>query len=523
LRESDFSKKIFIKEFFMEGKKIVIFDTTLRDGEQAPGFGMNHEEKIKMAKQLEALGVDIMEAGFPISSEGDYIAVKEVSKIIEKCAVAALARAKKEDIDRAWDAIKDAKKPIIHTFIATSDVHMKYKLKKTRTQVLNDAITAVRYAKLLTDNVEFSAEDAIRSDINFVCEVFEAVIDAGAKVVNFPDTVGYAMPYEFGELIKTVKEKVKNIDKAILSVHCHNDLGLAVANSLVAVLNGAGQIECTINGIGERAGNASLEEIVMSIKTRKDIFKNYSTNIVSEEIYRTSKLLCNITGMYLQRNKAIVGENAFAHEAGIHQDGVLKESLTYEIMTPQSVGIKQSILVLGKHSGRHALANRYKELGYELSKEQIDEVYKLFTQLADVKKEIFDDDLIAIVNNELSGIPQKYEFKKIQITSGTNIIPMATVELALGDEKIRDTGTGDGPVDAVFQTIEKITKMRGELIDYSLKSVTTGKDAVGEVIVRVLFGERPFVGRGASTDVIIASAKAYLDAVNRAIYSKTRT
>jgi len=506
----------------MQKKKITIFDTTLRDGEQSPGFSMNHEEKIKMAKQLEALGVDIIEAGFPISSEGDYLAAKEISRIIKKCAVAALARAKKDDIDRAWEAVKDAKSPIIHTFIATSDVHMKYKLRKTRTQVLNDTITAVKYAKMLADNVEFSAEDATRSDINFVCEVFEAAIEAGAKTVNFPDTVGYAMPYEFGEMIKTIMEKVKNIDNAVLSVHCHNDLGLAVANSIVAILNGAGQIECTINGIGERAGNASLEEIVMGIRTRKDIFKDFYTSVVTEQIYKTSRLLSNVTGMYIQRNKAIVGENAFAHEAGIHQDGVLKESLTYEIMTPQSVGIKYSTLVLGKHSGRHALSNRYKELGYELSDKELEKAYKLFTQLADVKKEIFDDDLIAIVNDELSDIPKKYEFKRLQITSGTKIIPMATVELAVGEERLRDSGTGGGPVDAVYQTIEKITKMQGELVDYSIKSVTTGKDAVGEVVLRVIFEGRQFVGRGASTDVIIASAKAYLDAVNRAIYSKTK-
>ncbi len=506
----------------MKKKKIRIFDTTLRDGEQAPGFSMNHEEKLKMAKQLETLGVDIIEGGFPIASEGDFVAVKEISKIVEKCAVAALARAKKDDIDRAWEAVRDAKKPIIHTFIATSDVHLKYKLKKTRTQVLNDTVTAVKYAKLLTNNVEFSAEDATRSDINYVCEVFEAAIDAGAVTVNFPDTVGYAMPYEFGEMIKTITEKVKNIDKAVLSVHCHNDLGLAVANSLAAILNGAGQVECTINGIGERAGNASVEEIAMSIKTRKDIFQDYYADIVTEEIYKSSKLLCNITGMHIQRNKAIVGENAFAHEAGIHQDGMLKESLTYEIMTPQSIGIKHSKLVLGKHSGRHALKSRYEELGYELSKEELEKAYKLFTELADAKKEVFDDDLIAIINNEISGIKGQYEFKRLQITSGTEIIPMAIVEIAEDDEILRESGMGDGPIDAVFQAIEKMTNMKGELADYSIDSVTSGKDAVGEVVLRVIFEGSPFVGRGASTDVIIASAKAYIDAINRAVYSKAK-
>lgn len=507
----------------MEKKKITIFDTTLRDGEQAPGFSMYHEEKIKMAKQLETLGVDIIEAGFPIASDGDFLAVEEISNIVKKCAVAGLARAKKEDIDRAWDALKKAKKPIIHTFIATSDVHLKYKLKRTRAQVLNDAVEAVKYAKSLTDYVEFSAEDATRSDINFLCEVFEAVIEAGALSLNYPDTVGYATPYEFGEQIKTVKEKVKGIDNVVLSVHCHNDLGLAVANSLAAILNGANQIECTINGIGERAGNAAVEEVVMAMKTRKDIFKNYYTNIISEEIYKSSKLLCNITGMHIQRNKAIVGKNAFAHEAGIHQDGVIKEALTYEIMTPQSVGITQSTLVLGKHSGRHALKKRYDELGYELSSEELEKAYKMFTQLADVKKEIFDDDLVAIVNDELSNIPAKYELKSIQITSGTKIIPTATIEITAGGQTMKESGTGDGPVDAVFQAMEKITRIQGELVDYSIKSVTTGKDAVGEAVLRVVLDGKQIVGRGASTDIIIASAKAYLDVVNRAIYSRSKS
>jgi len=385
----------------MKGR-VQIFDTTLRDGEQSPGFSMNLEEKLRMADQLERLQVDVIEAGFPIASEGDFIAVKEVAQRIQNCGVAGLCRTKEEDIDRAWDALQHAEHPRIHTFIATSDIHLKYKLKKNREQVLADAVHAVKYAKSYCDDVEFSAEDASRSDREFLCEVFEAVIEAGATVINVPDTVGYSVPWEFGELIAGIKRNVPNIDKAVLSVHCHNDLGVAVANSLMAIQNGAQQIECTINGIGERAGNASLEEIVMAISTRKEQFGE-EPRVVTEEIFPASQLLAEITGHGVQPNKAVVGENAFAHEAGIHQDGVLKNPMTYEIMTPQSVGIPKNKLVLGKHSGRHALKIRLQELGYDMSKEQIDTVYKAFIKLADEKKIVKDNELVALATNYTNG------------------------------------------------------------------------------------------------------------------------
>ncbi|MCF7805050.1 MAG: 2-isopropylmalate synthase [Candidatus Marinimicrobia bacterium] len=378
--------------------RVHIFDTTLRDGEQSPGYSMNLEEKLQMADQLEKLRVDVIEAGFPIASDGDFIAVKKVAERITECSVAGLCRTKKQDIDRAWEALQHAKYPRIHTFIATSDIHMKYKLKKSRVEVLESAVEAVKYAKSYCDDVEFSAEDASRSDREFLYEVFTAVIDAGATVINVPDTVGYAMPTEFGDLIKGIKENVPNIDDAILSVHCHNDLGVAVANSIMALQNGAQQVECTINGIGERAGNASLEEIVMAIRTRQEEFEQ-DTRIQTEEIFPASKLLAEITGNGVQRNKAVVGDNAFAHEAGIHQDGVLKNPMTYEIMTPQSVGIPKNKLVLGKHSGRHALKIRLGELGFDLSKKQVDQVYKAFINLADEKKIVKDDELKALASN----------------------------------------------------------------------------------------------------------------------------
>ena len=372
--------------------RIQIFDTTLRDGEQAPGFAMNLEQKVRMAGQLELLGPDVIEAGFPISSEGDFRAVREIAKKIRSCTIAGLSRAKKGDIDRAWEAVQYAEKPRIHTFIATSDIHMEHKLKKTRQEVLDDAVWAVDYARSLCPDVEFSAEDATRTDIDFLCQIVEAAIDAGAGVINIPDTVGYSMPWEFGEIIQTLRKRVSNIDKAILSVHCHDDLGMGVANSLIAIRSGAQQIECTINGIGERAGNAALEELVMAIHTRSSEFED-ETGINTTEIYPTSQLLSEITGMQVQVNKAIVGRNAFAHEAGIHQDGVLKNPLTYEIMTPQSVGLSSNRIVLGKHSGRRALSSRLENLGYSFSKEEMDEVYEAFIAIADKKKEVDDDDL----------------------------------------------------------------------------------------------------------------------------------
>ncbi len=392
--------------------RVIIFDTTLRDGEQAPGCSMTVEQKLRMARQLERLGVDTLEAGFAIASDGDFEAVRKIAEEMTQCTVGSLARTKKTDIDRAWEALKIAKNPMIHTFIATSDIHMQHKLRMNREQVLETAVEHVKYAKQYTENVEFSAEDAVRSDVAFLCEIFEAVIEAGATIINVPDTVGYAIPDEFGRLIRKIHESVPNIGKAVLSVHCHNDLGLAVANSIAAVQNGARQVETTINGIGERAGNASMEEFVMALNTRKELL-GLETGVITTEIYRSSQLLTNLTGMIVQRNKAVVGANAFAHEAGIHQDGMLKNKSTYEIMTPESVGIPKSALVLGKHSGRHALGQRYKELGYELAKEDLETAYKSFIRLADKKKEIYDADLIAIIQDEISEIPEMYEFDSL--------------------------------------------------------------------------------------------------------------
>jgi 2-isopropylmalate synthase len=499
--------------------RVMIFDTTLRDGEQAPGFSMNIEQKIRMARQLERLGVDAIEAGFPIASEGDFEAVRRIAKEIRDSTVAGLARTKKEDIDRAWEALKHARRPRIHTFLATSDIHLQHKLKKSREQVLDTAAECVRYAKSLTDDVEFSAEDASRSDLDYLCRVIEAVIEAGATVVNIPDTVGYSIPEEFGLLIRHIREMVPNIKKALVSVHCHNDLGLSTANSIAAVQNGARQVECTINGIGERAGNASLEEFVMSLYVRGDRL-GLKTGVVTGELFRTSQLLCNVTGMQVQRNKAIVGANAFAHEAGIHQDGMIKHAATYEIMTPQSVGISESMLILGKHSGRHALGKRYKELGLALSKDELDKAYGVFTRLADKKKDIFDADLIAIVQDEVSEAPEAISFLSVQAVSGTNVIPTATVKLKKGDEEIEDSSTGDGPVDAACKAIDRITGMKSKLVHYSINAVTKGKDALGEVLVQIENGGQTYTGRAATTDVVEASAKAYLNAVNQVIYSK---
>jgi len=502
-------------------EKIHIFDTTLRDGEQSPGCSMNTKEKLKMARQLEALNVDVIEAGFPIASEGDFEAVKEIAKTISGPTIAALARATPIDIDRAFEAIQYNAKPRIHTFIATSDIHLKYKLKKTREEVLEQSVNSVAYAKKLTRDVEFSCEDASRSDIDYLCTIIEAVIDAGAVVINLPDTVGYSIPLEYGNLIKAIRERVKNIDKAILSVHCHNDLGLAVSNSVAAVMNGARQVECTVNGIGERAGNASLEEFVMTLRTRPDILP-FQCDVKTEEIYKSSRLLSTLTGMMVQRNKAIVGTNAFSHEAGIHQDGIIKSRMTYEIMTPESVGIKHSTLVLGKHSGRHALKKRFEELGYSLSQEELERVYGEFTGLADKKKEILDDDLVAILNNEIEGEGDEvsYSLNSLQVMTGTGVKSTAVIELTDGKQSHVDSATGDGPVDAAYKAVERITNMTGQLADYTIKSVTWGGDAVGEVFVKVIFNDVVFTGHAASTDIVTGSVEAYLQAVNRAMSAK---
>lgn len=503
-----------------ELKTIKIFDTTLRDGEQSPGNSMNIEEKLRVAKQLQKLNVDVIEAGFPIASEGDFEAVKRIAQTIKGPEIAGLCRSSDKDIDRAWEALKYAgERGRIHTFIATSEIHMKYKLKMTREQVLENAVKAVRRAKSYTPNVEFSCEDAVRTDLAFLAQVVEAVIDAGATTVNIPDTVGYTIPFEYFNIIRHLKENVKNIEKAVISVHCHNDLGLSVANSIAAVQAGAGQVECTINGIGERAGNCSLEEFVMALKTRHDILP-FRTNVAHEQIVPSSRLLTTITGIGVQPNKAIVGANAFAHESGIHQHGVLMEKSTYEIMTPESVGLKTSVLVLGKHSGRHAFKKRLGELGYELSDEDLNRAFERFKALADLKKEVFDEDLDALVADEVMRPAEKYRLSHITVTCGSFAVATSTVQMEIDGTSVRTAELGDGPVDATLKAIKKLTKSKAKLQQYNVGSITGGTDAQGEVTVRVTEGEETVVGRGSSTDIIEASAKAYINALNR-LHSKT--
>lgn len=500
----------------IQAEKIIIFDTTLRDGEQSPGASMNIEEKIRIAQQLERLNVDVMEAGFPIASDGDYEAVKKVAQTVKKAQVAGLSRANNMDIDRAWDALKYAgDRGRIHTFIATSDIHMKYKLKMSEQQVLDTAVAAVRRAAGYTPNVEFSAEDAVRTQLPFLAKVIKAVIEAGATTVNIPDTVGYTIPSEYSEIIRYLKEHVSNIDAAIISVHCHNDLGLAVANSLAAVQAGARQVECTINGIGERAGNCSLEEVVMTLKTRHDILR-YRTDIVTEQITPASKLLSNITGILVQPNKAIVGANAFAHEAGIHQHGVLMDKSTYEIMTPESVGLTQNKLVLGKHSGRHAFIDRLKQLGYDLSREEIEKSFVRFKTLADMKKEIFDEDLDAIIADEVLRAPEIFVLQQMNVSSGSFATPTATVAMLINGKVKKVAVMGDGPVDATFKAIKKLTKSDAPLLNFSVGAITGGTDAQGECTVRLQTDDgREVLGQGAHPDIIVASAKAYINALNK--------
>lgn len=503
-------------------QRILIFDTTLRDGEQSPGSSMNPDEKLLIAKQLEKMGVDIIEAGFPVASEGDFLSVQQIAREIKTSQVAALARANIYDIDRAWKAIEKAKNPRIHAFISSSDIHLKYQLRKTREQVLKEAIDAVFYACRYTRNVEFSPMDATRTDKKYLCEMVEAVIDAGATTINIPDTVGYSIPEEFGELIAYLFYNVKNINKTIISVHCHNDLGLAVANSLAAIKNGARQIECTINGIGERAGNTAMEEVVMTLVTRKDLL-GLHTKIKTEHIYHTSRLLSQITGIHVQPNKAIVGANAFAHESGIHQDGLIKEKITYEIMTPQSVGILDSHIVLGKHSGRHAIQDRLRKLGYNLNAESLNKIFVRFKELADVKKEMFDEDLEAIVYEEVLRIDDKYRLLYLNVVSGNVATPTATMQMEIDKNVIQDAGFGVGPVDATFSAIRKITRTDYPLMKYAVNAITGGTDAQGEVTVHLKYHGRSVVGRGADPDVIVASAKAYINALNRLECLKVNT
>ncbi len=503
-------------------RKIKIFDTTLRDGEQSPGASMNVEEKIQVAKQLKKLGVDIIEAGFPIASPGDFEAVNRISQEIKGVVIAGLCRARDEDIERAAQALKPAEQKRIHTFIATSDIHLKYKLRMDRQQVIEAAVKAVKKARQYTDDVEFSAEDATRSDWDYLCKVTEEVIKAGATTVNIPDTVGYTIPQEYGDLIEYLMNKVPNIDKAIISVHCHNDLGLAVANSLTAILKGAGQVECTINGIGERAGNAAMEEIVMALKVRNDFFKA-DTNIVTQEIYRTSRLISKITGMMVQPNKAIVGANAFAHEAGIHQDGVLKERTTYEIMRPQDIGIPSSKIVLGKHSGRHAFKTRLEELGFNLTEEELNRAFERFKKLADQKKYIFNEDIEALVSDEVLRIAEVYELIDLDVYSGTKKKPTATVRMKINGQEKEITVSGDGPVDAVYKAITELTGSKAELNKFEIKAITGGTDALGEVTIILEESGHTVRGQGADTDIIVASAKAYINALNKLALKNIKT
>jgi len=502
-------------------KKVIIFDTTLRDGEQSPGASLDAQKKLEIARSLARLGVDVIEAGFPVSSPGDFKAVKMVAAQVKGPIICALARAIKKDIDSAHRAVSAARRRRIHVFLATSKIHMKYKLKKAKEQILREAFESVKYAKRLVRDVEFSPEDASRTEKKFLFRVVEAAIEAGANTINIPDTVGYALPEEFGQLIKELKENVPNINKAVLSVHCHNDLGLGVANSLAAVACGAGQVECTINGLGERAGNASLEEIVMALRTRRD-FLSKSTNIKSKEIYKTSRLVSKLTGILVQPNKAIVGQNAFRHEAGIHQDGILKRRTTYEIMRPEDIGLEVAGgLVLGKHSGRHAFSERLKKLGFHLSPSQIDKLFfERFKKLADKKKEIFDEDLIILVEEEISLTPKVWQLVSLEVKSGNKITPTATIELKSKNKTFTRDSCGDGPVDACYKAIDKITGIRGKLLDYSIQAVTSGKDALGEVHLRVEAKGKEISGRSSSTDIIEASAKAYLDAINKLLYRK---
>ncbi|MGH7909927.1 MAG: 2-isopropylmalate synthase [Thermodesulfobacteriota bacterium] len=503
----------------MDAGLVKIFDTTLRDGEQAPGCGMTAEEKLRVAYQLEKLGVDVIEAGFPASSEGDFQSVKLISEDIRSCEIAGLCRANFNDIDRGWEAVKGAESPRIHTFIATSNIHLKHKLGKTKDEVLEIISAAVKHAKRYTENVEFSCEDATRTEFDYLCKAVDIAIKAGAITINIPDTVGYTVPEEFSYIIRTLKEKVQDLEKVTLSVHCHNDLGLAVANSIAAIKEGARQVECTINGLGERAGNASLEEIVMALKVRHD--RNpFKTRIITEQIYPTSRLVAHVTGVNVQPNKAIVGANAFAHEAGIHQDGVLKERITYEIMSPEEVGIPSNKIILGKHSGRHAFKRRLEEFGYFLSESDFQRVFQRFKDLADKKKYVFDEDIEALISDEFIRSSNFYRIISANFASGTDMRPVATVKLLIDGEEVTVSEYGDGPVDAAYKAISKATGINPNLEHYIVAAITGGTDAQGEVTVRIEEDGVVSQGQGASTDIIVASAKAFINALNKLRWRK---
>jgi len=496
-------------------EKIIIFDTTLRDGEQAPGGSLTDQEKLEVAFQLEKLGVDIIEAGFPIASPGDFKAVAKISKAIKKGAICALARSLKPDIEAAYNATRNARHPRLHIFLATSKIHLKYKFKKAEEEILKIAVDAVKLGRNLCSDIEFSPEDATRSEKDFLYRVIESVIKEGARTVNIPDTTGYTYPQEMYALIESIKNNVPNINKAVIAVHCHDDLGLASANSLSGILAGARQVHCTINGIGERAGNASLEEIVMAIKTRKDVFSNFYTGINTKEIFRSSRMINNLTDFVVPPNKAIVGRNAFSHESGIHQDAVLKKRITYEIMDPKDVGISSSQLILGKHSGRHAFRERLKALGFHLNEDKLNKAFVRFKEIADKKKNIFDDDLRIIAEDEIRVVKPIWRLISFKVTSGTKIKPSAEVVLNKKSKVVCGESSGDGPVDAVFKAIDKVTGYNAKLDDFRLEAVTSGKDALGQVSLKLKIKDKILSGRGASTDIIEAAIRAYLDAINR--------
>jgi len=506
-----------------EKRQIKVFDTTLRDGEQAPGCSMNLTEKLEVAKRLEKLGVDIIEAGFPISSPGDLESVKAIAGIITNCSVAGLCRSRESDIDAAKEALAKAASPRVHIFLATSPVHMEFKLKMTPEQVLEQAVSAVKYAKKFCNDIEFSAEDAFRSDPDFVCKVFGAVIEAGALTVNFPDTVGYAIPAEFGERVRYIKEHTPHMEKAALSVHCHNDLGLAVANSIAAIVNGADQVECTINGIGERAGNASLEEVVMGLRVRSDFF-SADTRIDSTQIYSASRLVSQVTGVKVQPNKAIVGDNAFAHEAGIHQHGVLAKRETYEIMTPQSIGIPQNRMVLGKHSGRHAFEERLKDLGLSVSAEALEKIFADFKDLADKKKVVSDRDIEALVIDRAISVPETWTLNHWAVNTGSALGAAGVIRLQHKDGRFEKlVCLGDGPIDSIFKAINQIIGKEPELELYEIGAITGGSSSQGETMVKITMDGRRWNGRGVSTDVIESSIMAYLSAVNAMEWDLTQS
>ncbi|NUQ00029.1 MAG: 2-isopropylmalate synthase [Armatimonadetes bacterium] len=504
--------------------RILVFDTTLRDGEQSPGASLSRPEKLEIAHQLARLGVDIIEAGFPISSPGDFAAVQQIAAEVRGPEICGLSRVRPEDITRAWEAVHEAERARIHTFIATSDIHTEKKLRKSQEQVLAMAVEGVKLARSLADQhpactVEFSTEDGSRTNLDYLCDVVAAAVEAGADVINIPDTVGYATPPQFQRIIETIFARVPKLRERIVSVHCHDDLGLAVANSLAGIEAGARQVECTINGLGERAGNASLEEIVMALRVRHDHYQ-ISTGVKTQELYRTSQMVSRLTGINVQRNKAVVGANAFAHEAGIHQDGMLKDSSTYEIMRPADVGVPESRLTLGRRSGRHALKARLEELGYHLSEPEMEQAYERFLTLADKKKEVFDEDLVAMIEDELRERPAKFKLAYAQVSTSTSAdaSPTATVAVETDEGIVRDAAIGDGGVDALYRAIERATGVALTLVDYHLRGVTGGTDAMAQATVKVLYQGRQVTGHGASTDIFIASGKAYLDAINKTLW-----